>query len=121
MKEILSFLPNKKGFVTFLLLNEDKISWSVLCENSNAMHLLYNIIKENTKQISWSGLSKSENAVHFLKQDLHKIIWSWLSLNKSHNAVALLEANRDKINWQTLSTNPSAIHMCNSYHECKPG
>ena len=78
-------------------------------------------MKENTKQISWSGLSKSENAVNFLKQNLHKIRWSWLSLNKSPDAVALLEANRDKINWQTLSTNPSAIHMCNSYHECKPG
>jgi hypothetical protein len=55
-------------------------------------------------KINWSYLSDNPNAVEFLKANLDKIDWFYLSGNS--NAIHLLEKNQDKINWNYLSKNP---------------
>ena len=83
----------------------DRISWSALSGNPNAIHLLEN----NQDKISWYFISENVNAIHLLEQNLEKINWDVLSRNP--NAIHLLEQNPGKINWILLSENSNAINL----------
>ena len=49
----------------------NKIEWSTLSLNPNAIELL----KENPHKIDWDNLSENENAIEILKDNLDKIDW----------------------------------------------
>jgi hypothetical protein len=83
----------------------DKLDWSGLSINSNAIHLLEN----NQYKIDWNALSTNPNAIHLLEKNMDKINWRRLSYNP--NVIHLLEKNMDKINWEGLSRNSNAIHL----------
>ena len=70
---------------------------------------LYNIIQENIDKLDWSKLSSNPNAIPFLEQNIDKINWDSLSSNP--NAIHLLEQNLDKINWRYLSFNPKPLFI----------
>ena len=57
----------------------DKLSWSKLSTNPNAISILEN----NIDKINWYNLSQNQNAIHLLEQKLDKINWNYLSLNPS--------------------------------------
>ena len=77
----------------------------------------------DTNKIRWSLLSLNPNAIHLLEKNVDKIDWNRLSSNP--NAIHLLEKNVDKINWCMLSENPSIFELdyeglenrCNIYKE----
>ena len=79
--------------------------WEALCENPNAIDLLY----KNQDKISWKYLSKNPNAIELLKQYPERIDWNKLTLNP--NAIQLLEENPSKIYWRFICDNPNAIHL----------
>ena len=79
----------------------DKINWSNLSTNINAIHLL----ETNLDKVDWKQLSGNENAVHILEKNLDKVDWECLSKNPM--AIHLLEQNQDKIDWQALCRNPN--------------
>lgn len=79
--------------------------WETLCENPNAMDLIY----RNPDKISWSHLSKNPNAIELLRQNQDKIDWKRLCLNP--NAIQLLEENPSKIYWSFICANPNAINL----------
>ncbi len=85
--------------------NPDKINWTNLSCNPNAMHLL----EANPDKINWTNLSCNPNAIQLLEANPDNIDWRYLSLNP--NAIQLLEANPDKIDWWYLSQNPNAIRL----------
>ena len=51
-------------------------------------------IHEN--KLSWSNLSRNPNAIHILEQNKDKI--DWFQISRNPNAIQLLEQNLDKIN-----------------------
>ena len=57
----------------------DKLNWSCLSCNPNAIHLL----EQNIDKIVWHCLSENPNAIHLLQQNPKKIKWNWLSKNPS--------------------------------------
>jgi hypothetical protein len=79
----------------------NKINWSLLSKNPNAIELL----KENQDKINWVWLSFNPNAMTLLKENPNKIDWFRLSLNP--NAMSLLKENQDKISWWMFSQNPN--------------
>ena len=79
--------------------NLDKIYWSNLSSNENAIHLLEN----NLNRIDWYYLSENKNAIHILEKNLDKVDWNILSSNE--NAIHILENNLDKVDWYELSRN----------------
>lgn len=87
----------------------DKLDWSNLSKNKNAIDLL----KCHIDKINWTELSENCNAISLIKSNLDKICWKRLSENC--NAISLIQDNLDKISWSKLSRNPSAIHLlkCN--------
>jgi hypothetical protein len=62
-------------------------------------------LRENKDKIDWSKLSFNPNAIELLRENIDKIDWRELSAN--HNAIELLKENQDKINWYMFSSNPS--------------
>ena len=58
-----------------------------------------------SNKINWTLLSSNPNAIEILAANKKKINWS--SLSRNPNAMNLLEANQEKINWKMLSSNPS--------------
>ena len=52
----------------------DKIDWTWLSSNPNAIHLL----EENQDRIDWNFLSMNPNAIHLLEQNIDKIDWKEL-------------------------------------------
>jgi|UniRef100_A0A6C0LQ04 hypothetical protein len=108
----LPYEPNEDDydFVSQYSVNEcdeDRINWSWLSANPNALSLL----KENKDMIDWLWLSTnpSSTAIKLLKNNKKNIDWSWLSTNPK--AIKLLEGNQDKIDWLQLCKNPNAIHL----------
>lgn len=85
--------------------NFDKINWSRLSRNPNAI----SILEKHLDKIDWSELSSNPNAIHLLKDNLDKINWAELSSNP--NAISILEANIDKIDWNKLIYNKNAMHI----------
>ena len=79
----------------------DKLSWTNLSLNPNAIHLLEQLL----------ALPKvlEGKASLFLKQNIDKI--SWWQLSRNPNAIHLLEQNMDKIDWKYLSTNPNIFEI----------
>ena len=58
-----------------------------------------------SNKIDWTLLSSNPNAIEILAANKKKINWS--SLSNNPNAIDILEANQEKINWKMLSSNPS--------------
>jgi len=48
--------------------NPEKINWTWLSENPNAIHLL----EKNLDKVDWNHLSKNPNALHLLEQNVDK-------------------------------------------------
>jgi len=86
-------------------INQDKIIWSYLSGNPNAIKLL----EQNQDKINWEMLSGNPNAIKLLEQNQDKINWYMLSSNP--NAIKLLEQNQDKINWMLFSKNPNIFEI----------
>jgi len=63
-------------------------------------------------KLNWSELSKNPNAIHLLEKNQDKI--DWINLSCNPNAIHLLEKNQDKINWNNLllhNSNPNVFHL----------
>ena len=92
----------------FELRFPDKMSdWHALSGNVNAISLIEN----HTDKIWWSILSKNPNAIHLLDKKLSTFpsrINSFL-LSSNPNALHLLEKYPEKRNMYGLSANPNAI------------
>ena len=56
-------------------------------------------------KLNWSYLSRNPNAIHLLENNLDKVNWKFLS--KNPNAIPILEKNLDKVDWFYLSHNPN--------------
>tara|TARA_B110000967_G_scaffold173270_1_gene184800 strand:+ start:67 stop:312 length:246 start_codon:yes stop_codon:yes gene_type:complete len=48
-------------------------------------------------KLDWSMLSANPNAIHLMKQNLDQVNWKFLSSNP--NAIPILEKNLDKVDW----------------------
>ena len=117
IKEKLTGAP-LKNFVKYELLDWipiNKINWSYLSKNPNAIELL----KENEDKIDWYylSLSRNPNAIELLKENKDKIDWHNLSINL--NAIELLKENQDKIDWVGLSSNPNIFKIKYNYNKMK--
>ena len=69
---------NKPIYKLLDWIDIDKINWSYLSQNKNAIELL----KLNKDKIDWYYLTENENAIDLLKENQDKIYWLDLSLNK---------------------------------------
>ena len=58
---------------------------------------LRKFVEDNIDKINWTSLSINPNAIQILKENQDKIHWGALSTNQ--NAITLLEQNQDKIDW----------------------
>ena len=65
------------------------------------------IVNNIERQISWSQLCINPNAIHLLEANQDKIDWFYLSHNP--NAIHLLEANQDKISWSIPNIRKNVI------------
>ena len=100
--------------------NLDKVDWSVLSKNPNAI----NILENNKDKICWYNIAKNPNAIHLIKDRVEyekqlntdemeyylttgRRLLSWSLLSENPNAIKILENNQDKINWYRLSSNSS--------------
>ncbi len=63
----------------------------------------YDCLEKHPNKINWSALSKNPNAIHILEKHLNKIDWRNLSANPS--AIHLLKQHPSDINWECLSAN----------------
>ena len=63
----------------------------------------------NPDKIIWSWLSDNPNAIPMLEKNPDKI--NWYILSENPNAIHLLEKNQNKINWCRLSKNPSIFDV----------
>jgi len=89
----------------------DKVDWSLLSSNKNAINLL----KQNPDKIDWNCLNSNKNAINILKNNLDKLNISYLINNNNVEAILLIEKNLDKIYnhilysfiWSLLSKNPA--------------
>ena len=133
VEKYMSLFPTKYVLKDFMSL--EKINWSWLSQNPNAIDLLQEKMNNENKleqevlnklpykdKISWEYLSQNPNAIELLEEKINrenrmskeyldnlepinKIDWGLLS--KNPNAIELLKANPDKIKWDRLSENPS--------------
>ena len=117
-------LPTK--YVLLDWIDENKLNWTFLSQNLNAIDLLEKQINIDPDEIHWYFLSQNPNAIELLKKNKSRINWRMLSMNP--NAIELLKKrieyeNRltktryndlgynDKIDWSMLSTNSNAIDL----------
>jgi hypothetical protein len=91
----------------------DKINWTHLSSNPNALHIL----EAHPDKIDWSYLSKNsgDGAIKLLKKISNRIDWFHLSMNTSLDAIRLLETNLEKIDWNLLPSNFNALHLLESH------
>lgn len=56
----------------------NKLNWSCLCENPNAVQLL----KQNPKKINWDMIAKNSNyeALEIIKNNLNKIFLDFVTI-----------------------------------------
>jgi hypothetical protein len=71
------------------------------------MHLLY----DRQDKIHWSNLSSNPNAMDLLYNNRDKICYMGLSTNPHPNAILLLEQSQNKINWFLFLSNPSIFEL----------
>ena len=113
-----SYLSKNPNAIDLLEENYDKIDWEYLSENPNAISLL----KSNKDKIDWYMLSLNKNAIKLLEEKLkleekgiydenNAINWGRLSINTNPNVIKLLKKYPNKINWERLSENPNATDM----------
>ena len=92
-------------------MNETKINWAYLSENSEAIKLL----KKNPLFIRWDYLPDNTNPKVIplfnkqIMEDPESIDWEKLS--RSPFAIELLENNKERIVWSALSSNQGAIEL----------
>jgi hypothetical protein len=67
------------------------------------------MLETNQDKINWSHLSSNPNAMKLLMANQDKINWYQLSLNPS--AIDLLQENTDKIDWISFSVNPAIFEL----------
>ena len=130
-------LSSNTNAIELLKEHKDKIHWTLLSRNKNAIDLLipkrieeiannYDIIEYDPKmQLSKHLLSTNKNAINMLQQDPDIINWEYISQNT--NAIPIIEnrlkyeSNIDideyinlqdnKICWKQLSNNINAIKL----------
>ena len=130
-------LSTNTNAIELLKEHKDKIHWTLLSKNKNAIDLLipkrieeitnnYDIIEYDPKmQLSKHLLSTNKNAIKMLEQDPDIINWEYISQNT--NAIPIIEnrlkyeSNIDideyinlqdnKICWKQLSNNINAIRL----------
>ena len=68
LKHYWNILPGKRK-VLLPCIDQNKLNWSELSRNKNAIDLL----KDNQDKIDWSILSKNKNAISLLKNNIDKI------------------------------------------------
>ena len=136
LEKFAEILPTK--YVLLDWIDKDKLYWTFLSLNLNAIDLLedrieyetsltkeqYIYLNNNQEKIDWDFLSSNPNAIKLLEKNQNEIYWSCLSSNP--NAINLLkdrikyeksltdaQFNRleNKINWKSLSENPNAIDL----------
>jgi hypothetical protein len=74
--------------------------------DENISYKLKYPFSEHTDKIDWTALSHNPNAIHLLEQNLDKEVdWGYLSRNP--NAIHILEQNLDKVDWSIIWSNPS--------------
>lgn len=123
--------------VVYLEPHLDKVDWTTIGKNPNAMLLIEEHLEEQLDTLNWNilstnpsvisllakphllnicehkidpyRLSENPNAIPFLETHPKHIIWFYLSGNP--NAVPLLEKYPHQIEWFTLSRNPNAMHL----------
>ena len=79
--------------------NPDKIDWTRIWCNPNAMHLLHSK-KKNSR--AWWHLNGNPGAMYLLEKNPAKIDFTALSSNTSPVAMAILEKNLAYANWPAL-------------------
>ena len=70
-------------------------------EQTNELYV--NFLRNNIDKISWSRLSQNPEAIEFLTENQDKIWWNHLSTNPA--ALELLMANPEKIDWDDFALN----------------
>ena len=60
----------------------------MLSFNQNALNLLKENLEENKDKIQWSNLSYNTNAIQLLEKNIDKI--NWYSLSANMNAISLI-------------------------------
>ena len=133
IEKYMSFFPTKYVLKDFIPL--EKIDWSGLSSNPNAIDLLREKMNNENElsqevlnkvniedKINWNGLSGNPYAIELLEEKINrenemtkeyletlhyfdKINWKSLSENPNPEAIELLKANYDKIDWCGLSIN----------------
>jgi hypothetical protein len=132
-KHIIRVYSYMNNILPIIEENLDVVDWTLLSENSGALHILENnldkivigrlIFNKNPDAMkliekllhkldkdNWIGLSGNPNAISIIEKNLDKIT-HWYNLSQNPNAIHILEANIDKINWTGLSQNPNAYHI----------
>jgi hypothetical protein len=105
-------------FINLVENNLDKINWSRLSMNSNAISLLEK--NEDKIDLVWLSLKNRDEIDKILlvnrnivenTNDRREPRWDSLSLVCSVNETSLLEKNQNKINWNYLSSNQNGISL----------
>jgi hypothetical protein len=104
----------------------EKIVWSSICYNVNAIPLIDRLWDTIQDKINWSDLCYNPNAIPLIDRYWdtiqHKIHWA--NLCRNVNAIPFLDKRRDtiqeKLNWSTISRNPNIfvdeyIAVCKNY------
>lgn len=109
-------LSSNPEAICILEKNIDKIHWTELFSNTNAVHLINMIVQLNEDYSYERPLSNFSHvmwanpvAIYFLEQIFDYVNWRFFS--KNPNGIHLIEKNLDKVHWDMLSTNPKAIHI----------
>ena len=92
-KEINVTIKNIYNYKLRNWIDIDKLDWSKLSLNPNAIQLL----EKNKEKIHWDYLSKNPNAIYLLEENKEKIKWYYY-LSANPNTIYLLEKNKEKIN-----------------------
>ena len=68
-------------------------------------------MKKNINKVDWSELSSNPNAIELLEENIDKVDWYKLAFNKNPEVIKLFKQNQDKIIWYSLSRNPNIIQL----------
>jgi hypothetical protein len=99
LDKFVEILPTK--YVLLDWIDKDKIDWSYLSQNPNAIDLL----QDNQDKINWSQLCLNPNAIKLLKERIK------YENNLDYNKYKELVILGNSISWDLLSQNPNAIKL----------
>ena len=105
--------------------NSDKLNWSNLCKNGNAIKILNEEYEKVPNKLVWSALCENPKAIEILtreyKKDKNKIKWSVLCKNPGAIGIIKEEYKKDpdstNIKWSALCENPKAIEILTIEYE----